>query len=109
MTFEEYKEIGEKYGLKLVQIHANVFGLGLPCFPDSDTICEFYTDGWSKSIMGYEYRLFCGGTRLCVRNAKAFITSITPKRFENRIKKAVKEIKELQMKYKEEQIKEDFQ
>ena len=108
MTFEEFKAIGEKYGLKIVHIHANVYGMGLPCFPDQDCFCQFYTD-WTKSIMGLDYELFCNGTRLEVNEAKYFKTDITPIRFETKVKKAIKEIKELQNEYKEKQLQEDFE
>ena len=108
MTFEEFKEIGEKYGLKIVQINANVYGMGLPCFPNRDCFCQFYTD-WTKSIIGCDFELFCNGTRLEVNEAKYFKTDITPIRFENKVKNVIKEIKELQNEYKEKQLQEDFE
>lgn len=107
MTLDEFKQIGEKYGLKIVHIHANVYGMGLPCFPDADCFCQFYAD-WEKSIMGLDYELFRNGTRMDVNGAKYFKSDITPKQFENKIKKALKEIKELQTKSLEEQLSKDF-
>lgn len=108
MTLDEFKQIGEKYGLKIVHIHANVYGMGLQCYPNADCFCQYYAD-WEKSIMGLDYELFCNGSRLEVNSAKYFKTDITPKRFENKVKKALKEIKELQNEYKEKQLQEDFE